>query len=119
MQPQLLDDAHIQAFVTDGFVRIDHAFPRETAEAGRRILWRDTGCDPDDPRTWTKPVIRLGGYAHPPFAEAVGAPVLRDAFDRLVGKGRWLPRNSLGTFPVRFPSPLDPGDAGWHIDVSF
>jgi hypothetical protein len=23
------------------------------------------------------------------------------------------------TFPVRFPSAVDPGDAGWHIDVSF
>ena len=25
----------------------------------------------------------------------------------------------MGTFPVRFPSPEDPGDAGWHVDVSF
>lgn len=25
----------------------------------------------------------------------------------------------MGTFPVRFPSPEDPGDAGWHIDASF
>ncbi|MGI9614336.1 MAG: phytanoyl-CoA dioxygenase family protein [Acidimicrobiales bacterium] len=25
----------------------------------------------------------------------------------------------MGTFPVRFPSPLDPGDAGWHNDGSF
>jgi hypothetical protein len=25
----------------------------------------------------------------------------------------------MGTFPVRFPSPDDPGDTGWHIDVSF
>jgi hypothetical protein len=25
----------------------------------------------------------------------------------------------MGTFPIRFPSPDDPGDAGWHIDVSF
>jgi hypothetical protein len=25
----------------------------------------------------------------------------------------------MGTFPVRFPSAVDPGDAGWHIDVSF
>jgi hypothetical protein len=25
----------------------------------------------------------------------------------------------LGTFPIRFPSPDDPGDAGWHIDSSF
>ncbi|WP_332367991.1 phytanoyl-CoA dioxygenase family protein [Spirosoma telluris] len=28
-------------------------------------------------------------------------------------------RASLGTFPIRFPSADDPGDAGWHIDVSF
>ena len=26
---------------------------------------------------------------------------------------------NLGTVPVRFPHPDDPGDAGWHIDVSF
>ena len=24
-----------------------------------------------------------------------------------------------GTFPVRFPSEDDPGDAGWHVDGSF
>jgi hypothetical protein len=45
--------------------------------------------------------------------------VLREALDGLVGKGRWLPRKSLGTFPLRFPSAADPGDTGWHIDVSF
>jgi hypothetical protein len=37
----------------------------------------------------------------------------------LVGPGRWLPRNSLGTFPVRFPSQEEPGDDGWHVDVSY
>jgi hypothetical protein len=119
MTPQPLGETQIRAFVTDGFVRIDHAFARETAEAGRRILWRDTGCDPDDPGTWTRPVIRLGGYSDPPFVEAVNTPVLRDAFDRLVGPGRWAPRTSLGTFPIRFPSPVDPGDTGWHVDTSF
>jgi hypothetical protein len=25
----------------------------------------------------------------------------------------------MGTFPVRLPSADDPGDAGWHIDMSF
>jgi hypothetical protein len=25
----------------------------------------------------------------------------------------------MGTFPVRFPSTEDPGDAGWHIDMGF
>jgi hypothetical protein len=119
MSSQVLSEAEVRAFIEHGFLRIEHAFARETAEAGRRILWRDTGCDPDDPASWTKPVIRLGGYADPPFAEAVNTPILRNAFDQLVGKGRWLPRAGLGTFPIRFPSPVDPGDTGWHIDTSF
>ena len=96
-----------------------HAFPREIADAARAILWRDTGCDPADPATWTRPVIRLGMYAQPPFVDAANTPALHAAFDQLVGAGRWLRRDSLGTFPVRFPSPDDPGDAGWHVDASF
>ncbi|CAN7507093.1 phytanoyl-CoA dioxygenase family protein [Devosia sp. LjRoot16] len=114
-----LTAAQIDAFITDGFVRIDHAFSADLAAEGRAILWADTGCDPNDPKTWTKPVIRLGNYSQPPFVAAANTPLLRAAFDQLVGPGRWLPQGNLGTFPVRFPSPEDPGDAGWHIDVSF
>lgn len=114
-----LSDAQIRQFIQDGFVRIDRAFPRQLADQGRAILWQDTGCDPDDPTTWTRPVIRLGHYGQEPFKQAVNTSVLHAAFDQLVGKGRWRPRNNLGTFPVRFPSPDDPGDAGWHVDVSF
>lgn len=109
----------ITAFVEQGFVRIDAAFPRALAEEARRILWRDTGCSSDDPSTWTRPVIRLGGYAQPPFVAAANTPRLRRAFDQLVGDGRWVPPGGLGTFPIRFPSPDDPGDAGWHVDASF
>ncbi|WAS92421.1 phytanoyl-CoA dioxygenase [Nannocystis punicea] len=114
-----LGDADIENFIRDGFVRIDHAFPREVADEARAILWRDTGCDPDDPATWTRPVIRLGQYGQPPFVAAANTAALRDAFDKLVGRDRWWPQRALGTFPVRFPSPVDPGDAGWHVDVSF
>lgn len=114
-----LDAAQIDHFITQGFVRLDEAFPRALADEGRTILWRDTGCDPDAPTTWTKPVIRLSEYSQEPFRLAANTEVLRRAFDQLVGEGRWLARGSLGTFPVRFPSPGDPGDAGWHIDVSF
>src|SRR6266446_6446884 len=46
-------------------------------------------------------------------------PHFMPAFDQLVGRGRWRPRPNLGSFPVRFPHPDDPGDAGWHVDVSF
>jgi hypothetical protein len=109
----------IQQFIADGFVRIDGAFPRELAEQGREFLWRDTGCDPNDRSTWTKPVIRLGDYPQEPFRRAVNMPCLLEAFDQLVGVGRWQPRASLGGFPIRFPSPEDPGDTGWHADASF
>lgn len=114
-----LSDAQLERFIRDGFVRIDRAFPRELAEQGRAIMWRDIPFDPADPATWTRPVIRLPGYGQEPFRKAVNTHVLHAAFDQLVGKGRWRQRHSLGTFPVRFPHAEDPGDAGWHVDVSF
>lgn len=114
-----LSDAQARQFIDEGFVRIDQAFPRRLAEEAQAILWPDTGCDPNDPKTWTRPVVRLGLYSQPPFVEAANTPALHAAFDRLVGKGRWLPCTSVGTFPVRFPSPADPGDTGWHIDLGF
>jgi hypothetical protein len=114
-----LSVAQIDQFISDGYVRIDRAFPCDVADAGRAILWADTGCDPDDPATWTKPVVRLGQYGQPPFVAAANTPLLHSAFDQLVGAGCWLPPRALGTFPVRFPSPDDPGDAGWHVDASF
>jgi hypothetical protein len=116
---RVLDDAQIAHFVERGFVRVDHAFSPALAREARAILWRDLGCDPSDPVSWTKPVIRLGMYTDTPFVAAANTPLLHGAFDQLVGAGRWLPCRAMGTFPVRFPSPEDPGDAGWHVDVSF
>ena len=115
----VLTDAQKEQFVRDGFVRIDDAFPTEVAAEGRAILWRDTGCDPDDRSTWTRPVIRLGDYPQEPFRAAANTAVLQGAFDELVGRDRWIPRQSVGGFPIRFPHPDDPGDRGWHIDASF
>jgi len=54
-----------------------------------------------------------------PFVDAANTPLLHAAYDALVGEGRWLRPNGLDTFPVRFPSPIDPGDTGWHVDASF
>jgi hypothetical protein len=114
-----LSDREVEQFILDGFVKVEGAFSREVAEQARAILWKDLGCEEFDPSTWTKPVVRLGIYHDEPFVQAANTLVLHQAFDRLVGKGRWLPRTSLGTFPVRFPSAEDPGDAGWHVDTSF
>jgi hypothetical protein len=119
LRSRALSNAQVEHFICGGFVRIDGAFPRKLADEARIIMWRDLPCDPHDRATWTKPVIRLPEYRDEPFRKAVNTPVLHAAFDQLVGKGRWVPRKGLGTFPVRFPHPDDPGDAGWHVDVSF
>jgi hypothetical protein len=116
---QALDKKQIQQFIYDGYIKLQNAFSAELAEKGRHILWNDTGCHPEVPSTWTQPVIRLGDYAQEPFRQAANTPVLHAAFDQLVGAGNWLPRNSLGTFPVRFPSEEEPGDTGWHVDAGF
>ena len=118
MQPVLTAE-QVERFVQDGFVRLPEAFPRSVAEECRAFLWRETGLDPDDPGTWTRPVVRLGGYADEPFQRAATTPRLHGAFDQLVGAGRWMPCVGLGTFPIRFPHPDDPGDTGWHMDASY
>lgn len=115
----ILNSQQIDQFITHGFIRIDHAFSAEIAVQVRDILWNDLGLDRYDPSTWTKPVIRLGMYHQEPFITSANTPVLHAAFDQLVGVGKWLPCRSMGTFPVRFPSNEDPGDAGWHVDASF
>ncbi|MFJ2956306.1 phytanoyl-CoA dioxygenase family protein [Streptomyces sp. NPDC087270] len=106
-------------FLRDGFVKVEGAFARSTAQECAALLWEQTGCDPDDPATWTEPVHWVGGMAQAPFTEAANTPVLHAAFDLLVGAGRWAPRSGLGSFPLRFPHPVEPDDAGWHIDASF
>ncbi|WP_377271320.1 phytanoyl-CoA dioxygenase family protein [Peterkaempfera sp. SMS 1(5)a] len=116
---QVLTGDQVERFVTDGFVHLPEAFPQAVAEECRAFLWRETGLDPDDSSTWTRPVVRLAGYGGGPFRKAVGTARLHGAFDQLVGRGRWFPRDGLGTFPIRFPHPDDPGDAGWHLDASY
>lgn len=115
----VLNTQQINQFINQGFIRLDHAFSVEIAAQARDILWNDLGVDRNDPSSWTRPVIRLGMYPQEPFVTSANTPVLHAAFDQLVGKGKWLPCGSMGTFPVRFPSDEDPGDTGWHVDASF
>lgn len=116
---EILSKKEIEQFVHNGFVRIDNAFSRETADAVVNILWNDLPCDRVDSSSWTEPVIRLGMYTQPPFVESVNSEKLHLIFDQLIGKDKWIPCRSVGTFPVRFPSVLEPNDTGKHVDVSF
>jgi hypothetical protein len=98
--------------------RSDRTPCKKIADAGLPALWQATGCDANDPATWTRPVVRVWTPLIS-FHEAANTPVLHDAFDKLVGPGRWMPRPDVGVFVVRFPSQTNPGDLGWHIDLSF
>ncbi|MET7682150.1 phytanoyl-CoA dioxygenase family protein [Streptomyces sp. NPDC005423] len=114
-----MDDVMVERFLADGFVKVEGAFPPRVAEDCARLLWRETGYDPDDPGSWREPVVWVGDMAQAPFAASVNSPALHKAFDLLVGAGRWQPRYSLGSFPLRFPHPVEPDDAGWHIEGSY
>ena len=117
MQP--LSTGQIDRFILDGFVMIEQAFPTALADECRALLWKATGCDPANAATWTQPVVRIGELGQAPFQRAANTTVLRGAFDQLAGKDRWLPRETLGSFPVRFPSKVPASDTGWHVDASF
>lgn len=114
-----LTSHQIQAFISDGFVKIEDAFSAGLAKQCAEELWADIGLSPDEPENWRQPVVRVGSKASPPFIEAANTPTLRRAYDQLVGDDRWLAPKGLGTFPIRFPSSESPGDDGWHVDVSF
>ncbi|MEO1153082.1 MAG: phytanoyl-CoA dioxygenase family protein [Pseudomonadota bacterium] len=121
LQTPILDlsQEQIRGFVTQGFVRLDDAIPREVTARARRRLWRDLGGDGRRPSTWSDPVQRLSFYGQKPFRQALATPRLQRAFDQLVGAGRWEQPERLGPFVVRFPSARPPRDARWHIDGAY
>ena len=114
-----MDQALIQRFVEDGFVKLEQVVPHDVADACAQLLWNETDASPHHPSTWTRPVVWVGGMCQEPFVQAANVPALHDAFDALIGPGRWAPRNSIGAFPLRFPHPDEPDDAGWHIEGSY
>ncbi|MFL5789683.1 MAG: hypothetical protein ACJ748_16600 [Flavisolibacter sp.] len=114
-----LSTEQVNGFINNGFVKIENAFSTELANQCRAILWESTGCDPDDPTTWIRSVIRIGELELEPFKQAANTKILYRAFDQLAGKSNWLPRATLGTFVIRFPSKERAGDTGWHVDASF
>lgn len=114
-----LSAEQIVSFINNGFVKIENAFSAEIAADCRAILWKATQCDPNKPESWTQPVIRIGELGLEPFKKAVNTTILHNAFDQLVGPDNWVPRHTLGSFPIRFPSKEQANDTGWHVDASF
>lgn len=110
--------ADVERFVVDGVLGIREAVPRPLAEECRALLLADAGIDPDDRTTWTRPVVRIFDRHDGLVAEAAHSPRLLAATDALVGPGRWVTYAGMGSFAIRVPHDDEPGDDGWHLDVS-
>jgi hypothetical protein len=113
----------LDRFVAEGYLVVRRAV---AADVVRRCVdaieteLRLRAVDPRDRATWTAPVVRLPCPEGPAFAAAGTSPALLEAYDALLGAGRWIRREGVGgTVPVRFPGRRNPGDAGWHIDGSY
>src|ERR1700735_3745378 len=118
----MLSASDVESFIADGFVAIRGGVPADVVRACQQLIWSELGQRgvTEDPATWTAPVVRIACPEGGPFAEAGTRPALWEALDQLIGPGRWWRRPGVGgTIPVRFPSPADPGDAGWHIEASY
>jgi hypothetical protein len=108
----------VERFIEEGYLVVRSAFSAELAEECRRSAADQLGVDLVSPSTWQQPVVR-GVPTGDCFRWAANAPLLLDAVGQLVSPDAWKGRPNLGAFVVRFPSEMDPGDAGWHIDSSF
>lgn len=119
----MLSQAEIGSFAGDGFIAIRGAVPADVLRACQEEIWSalgGLGVLREDRSTWCEPVVRIPCPESEAFAAAGTQPVLWEAFDQLIGEGRWWRRRGVGgTVPVRFPSRDDPGDAGWHIESSY
>ncbi|MEV0627768.1 phytanoyl-CoA dioxygenase [Nonomuraea wenchangensis] len=109
----------VEAFVADGFVKVESVVPGEVADAARALLWQRIGLSPDDPSGWTQPVVWTADLTgEGPFGQIVRSPRLASALDAVAGAGGWVPPGSLGNVPVRFPRVPPAEDRGWHIDAN-
>ena len=108
----------VEQFEQEGFIRLRHAIPRELALSCRDLAAAQLGIDLSDPSSWNAPV-RRGLVEGTDIARAANTPRLIEAIHQLLDPEAWMPRPNLGSFVVRFPSEMDPGDAGWHIDSSY
>ena len=109
----------LDAFVADGYVKVERTVPRSVADAARAALWQQMRLSPHAPQDWSAPVVWTGDMTGArPFGELVRSSRVSAALDLICGRGGWLPRGALGNIPVRFPVTPAHDDRGWHIDAN-
>jgi hypothetical protein len=113
---EVLTDSEIEQFIELGYIRVGEVIAPGVAQRCREAALAELQISAAPP--WPNPVTR-GLVDGEPFTLAASSPRLLEAVDQLLDGETWQPRPNLGLLVIRFPSSVDPGDAGWHIDASF
>ncbi|MFC5531436.1 phytanoyl-CoA dioxygenase family protein [Cohnella yongneupensis] len=132
MVAKVLSPEQIEQFKELGWVKVESAFPRETALACQQFLWnklRDRGVDQEDPSTWNVPMIYMQEAYRSPEFDRCNTARMADAIEDLIGPGRWTDRgvygiddvkSTWGWWPVNFSLGADKEwnvpQEGWHWD---
>lgn len=126
MAYQTLTEAQVAQFEEDGFLKLEGAFPRESALAAQDFLWERLaalGVRKEDRATWTEPMVHIKeAYADPVF-QVCQTDRLTGAIEDLIGRGRWGGKGRpthWGWWPVNFAvgadKPWTVPTGGWHWD---
>ena len=126
MTYQTLTETQVSQFERDGFVKLESAFPRESALAAQDFLWERLaagGVRKDDRTTWAEPMVHLKeNYADPMF-QVCQTDRLTGAIEDLIGRDRWADKGEpvyWGWWPVNFAvgadKPWTVPTGGWHWD---
>ncbi len=118
MKSHVLHSEQINNFIKHGYLKLENAFSQDLAAECRESIWDHIGHHLKETPPWPEPVIRVNAMKNRCFIEAAHTPQLVAAYDELTN-GNWIPKTSLGSFPIRFPSTKKAIDTGWHVDASF
>ena len=126
MTYQVLTETQVAQFERDGFVKLESAFPRESALAAQDFLWERLaaqGVRKDDPTTWVEPMVHLKETYTDPVFQACQTERLTGAIEDLIGRDRWAGKGKppyWGWWPVNFAVGADKSwtvpTGGWHWD---
>jgi hypothetical protein len=109
----VFDDSEIEQFISEGFVLLRGAFPRELAAECREFVWKQVPswhqCT-----TYGQPMVQIQkGFGCAPFDRIMNEKIA-SALDRVVGVNRWRPPQVYGWWSLLLPGFQGPG--GWHAD---
>ncbi len=126
MAYQVLTEAQVAQFEEDGFLKLEAAFPRESALAAQEFLWERLaalGVRKDDKATWTEPMVHIKEAYDDLVFQVCQTEWLTGAIEDLIGQGRWAGKGQTthwGWWPVNFAvgadKPWTVPTGGWHWD---